>query len=171
MIGLAGFGILILVIWAEIITFGLVGEAIGVLPTIIGVFVTAAIGIRLFRRAGHSTLQRMAENTRAGTPPVVEVADGAAIILGAGLLLIPGYLTDLLGFILFIPVIRTGFAVMLFSLFARLMPKRSFTFTTAGFKQYDYRQDNEPTHPQSPPRSVGEGERSVIIEGEYQRKD
>jgi len=171
MAGLVSFGILIIMIWAEIIAFGVVGDAIGVLPTIIGVFVTAAIGVRLFRHAGRATLQRMAENARAGTPPVVEVADGGAIILAAVLLLIPGYVTDLFGFILFIPGIRTGLAIMLFSLITRLVPKRNFTFTGAGFQRYDYRDENEPTRPHTPPRSVGEGESSVTIEGEYQRKD
>jgi UPF0716 protein FxsA len=171
MAGLVSFGILILVIWAEIIAFGMIGDVIGVLPTIIGIFVTAAIGIRLFRRAGRATLQRMAENTRAGTPPVVEVADGAAIILAAILLLIPGYVTDLFGFILFIPGIRTGLAIMIFSLVTRLVPKNNFTFTNAGFQRYDYREESEPSKPHTPPRSVGDGESSVIIEGEYQRKD
>jgi len=171
MTGLVGFGILILVIWAEIIAFGIVGDAIGVLPTIIGVFVTAAIGVRLFRRAGHATLQRMAENARASTPPVVEVADGAAIILGAILLLIPGYVTDLAGFILFIPGIRTGLAIMLFALIIRFIPTRNFTFTSAGFRRYDYSDDTGSTRPHTPPRSVGEGESSITIEGEYQRKD
>ena len=69
MLGLITFALFIGVIWLEIIVFGLVGDAIGVLLTIIGVFVTAAIGIRLFRASGRATMARMQESVKAGRPP------------------------------------------------------------------------------------------------------
>ena len=66
--GLITFALFIGVIWLKIVVFGIVGDAIGVLLTIIGVFVTAAIGIRLFRASGRATMARMQESVKAGRP-------------------------------------------------------------------------------------------------------
>ena len=66
MFGLISLALVIGLIWLEIVVFGLVGHQIGIGLTIIGVFVTAAIGIRLFRTSGASTLQRMATSVSQG---------------------------------------------------------------------------------------------------------
>ena len=78
--------------------FGLIGSAVGALVTIVGIFITAAVGIRLFRHFGRGTMRRMAEASAAANPRD-RSRDGIAIMIAAGLLLIPGYVTDAIGLI------------------------------------------------------------------------
>ena len=186
MLGLITFALFIGVIWLEIIVFGLVGDAIGVLLTIIGVFVTAAIGIRLFRASGRATMARMQESVKAGRPPVLDVADGMAILFAAFLLLIPGYATDALGLILFIPGLRPVLILGLYFLLKPLVQKMysnsSFQFNQSGFTsgfqggfQGGFKSTDHPHHPDTQfddQRHLHDDDPSAtIIEGDYERKD
>ncbi len=182
MLGLITFALFIGVIWLEIIVFGLVGDAIGVLLTIIGVFVTAAIGIRLFRASGRATMARMQESVKAGRPPVLDVADGMAILFAAFLLLIPGYATDALGLILFIPGLRPvlilGLYFLLKPLVQKMYSRSSFQFNQSGFSsgfQGGFKSADQPHHPDpnfNDQRHLHDDDPSAtIIEGDYERKD
>lgn len=162
MTGLIIFGGIVLLLWAEITVFGLVGSAIGVLLTIIGVFVTAAIGVRLFRHFGRGTLRRMAEAGAAGKPPVVEVADGVAILIAAMLLLIPGYVTDGLGLLFFIPGLRVMLVVVVLGSLLNRLSARHFAFTAAAGTPPGTDQENP-----APDQDAAK----VTIEGEFERKD
>ena len=64
MTGLIIFAAIVLLLWAEITVFGLIGGAVGVLATIVGVFITAAIGIRLFRHFGRALCAAWLKQTR-----------------------------------------------------------------------------------------------------------
>ena len=175
--GLISLAVIIGLIWLEIVVFGLVGHEIGVGLTIIGVFVTAAIGIRLFRISGRSTLQRMSSAVAQGRAPLIEVADGAAIMLAAVLLLIPGYATDTLGFILFIPGLRTGIMVMLLTLIQRFAPsmnKRGFAFSmqNMGDAMHQHHDENIHHDASSPRQNQQTDDASnTTIEGDYKRHD
>lgn len=174
--GFVTFALMIGLIWLEIVVFGIVGSSIGVLLTIIGVFVTAAIGVRLFRISGRSTLSRMAESVQAGRPPIVDVADGMAIMVAAGLLLIPGYATDTLGLILFIPGLRGSLLRLLAALFLPFMPKfskaASFNFNNAGFSQSGFNPNTNMDSDHNSVSSQSQGDASqTIIDGEFERKD
>ena len=182
MLGLITFALFIGVIWLEIIVFGLVGDAIGVLLTIIGVFVTAAIGIRLLRASGRATMARMQESVKAGRPPVLDVADGMAILFAAFLLLIPGYATDALGLILFIPGLRPvlilGLYFLLKPLVQKMYSRSSFQFNQSGFSnefQGGFQSADQPHHPDphfNDQRHLhGDDPSATIIEGDYERKD
>lgn len=175
MFGLISFAALIGLIWLEVTVFGIVGHEIGAVLTIIGVFVTAAIGIRLFRISGRATLQRMASSVSQGRAPLLDVADGAAIMVAAGLLLIPGYATDALGIIMFIPGLRTAIIVVLFTLFRGIIPKSGrhagFQFNMGGFPP-NHSQDQHSQYDQdSDLSSLDDGASNVTIEGEYKRED
>lgn len=159
LIFLAGF---VLLIWAEIKVFALIGAEIGALMVIIAVFVTAALGLRLFRRAGADTMRRFQEAAQGGRPPVLEIADGSAIIMAAFLLLLPGFVTDAIGFVLFIPGLRTVLAIVLGRLVFSLMPKRGF-MAQMQVKPGDGHPDR--------PAPTEENPSSVTIEGEFKRKD
>ena len=166
MTGLIIFAAIVLLLWAEITVFGLIGGAVGVLATIVGVFITAAIGIRLFRHFGRGTMRRMAEANAAGKPPVTEVADGIAIMIAATLLLVPGYVTDAIGLIFFIPVLRIMIVVFVLGSLINRIPTRhfSFTATSPGSRAYDLDPSHDP--------AVSEQDASKItIEGEFERKD
>lgn len=174
MFGLLSLALLIGLIWLEVIVFGLVGREIGVVLTIIGVFVTAAIGLRLFRLSGLNTMKRMAEATAKGQAPVLEVADGVAIIIAAGLLLIPGYATDAAGLMMFIPGLRSALVVGLFVVISKFAPTLK-TGSRFQFSHHDFQhphQGNGPADPKAPDEtSLDDGASDVTIEGQYKRED
>lgn len=91
---------------AEIATFILVGEAIGVLPTLALVLFGMVTGAVLLRRAGVSTLMRMRNEAAAGRMPARPLLDGAVGAVAALLIMLPGFLTDLIGLLLLIPATR-----------------------------------------------------------------
>ncbi|MGX1098059.1 FxsA family protein [Amorphus sp. MBR-141] len=90
----------------EISVFILVGSEIGVLPTIGLVFLTAVIGSMLLRHQGLSILGRVRTEMDAGRVPGAELGHGAMILVAGILLLTPGFVTDTLGFLLFVPPVR-----------------------------------------------------------------
>jgi UPF0716 protein FxsA len=91
---------------AEILTFIEVGGRIGGLPTIGATIATAAAGAVLFRIQGLTTLARAQESLSHGKMPLIEVLGGLGLLLAAVFLFIPGFVTDVIGFLLFIPLIR-----------------------------------------------------------------
>ena len=97
----------ILWIWAEIEVFVALGSTAGVLLTLIGIFVTGMIGISLLRSQGRRITGSLQAQLARGEAPVASLADGVSILVGAVLMLIPGYLTDAIGLLLFLPGIRT----------------------------------------------------------------
>lgn len=94
-------------IWAEIEAFAALSDTVGVLLTLIGIFVTGMIGISLLRSQGRRIAGELQAQMARGEAPVASLAAGVSSLVGAILMLIPGYLTDACGLILFLPVIRT----------------------------------------------------------------
>ncbi|TDH37819.1 membrane protein FxsA [Pseudohoeflea suaedae] len=99
---------LIIIPIAEIAAFIVIGDAIGVLPTLAMVLVTAVIGSALLRWQGIGILNRIRMETDAGRIPGRDLVHGAMILVAGVLLLTPGFVTDTLGFLLFVPAIRDG---------------------------------------------------------------
>ena len=97
----------ILWIWAEIAAFIAIGGEFGVILTIIGIFVTAMIGMWLLRTQGRAVMASLQGQVSRGEAPIASMAAGVSILGGAVLMLIPGYLTDAAGLVMFMPVIRT----------------------------------------------------------------
>jgi UPF0716 protein FxsA len=90
-----------------------VGGEIGALPTILLTLFTAALGAGLMRHQGISTLQKAQVNMAQGQVPAVEMFEGVLIFVGGVLLLVPGLITDALGFLLLLPFFRQWLAVKL----------------------------------------------------------
>ena len=112
--------------WAELAVFIAIGSEIGVLVTIIGIAVTAVVGLSLLRSQGRAVMASLQQKVARGEAPVASMADGAAIAAGAVLMLIPGYITDAMGLVLFIPGIRTIIGA---SLISRMMRRGSVGFS------------------------------------------
>ncbi|MCP5370451.1 MAG: FxsA family protein [Hyphomicrobiales bacterium] len=91
---------------AEIALFIEVGGRIGVWPTVATVIVTAMIGTALLRHQGFATLARAQESLARNRFPVHELFDGLCLFAAGALLLTPGFLTDAVGFLLFVPPVR-----------------------------------------------------------------
>lgn len=90
----------------EITAFVLVGGRIGVLATIGIVILTAFAGAILMRVQGFGLLQRIRAETEAGRVPQREVVHGLMVLVAGFLLLVPGFVTDTIGLLLFIPAFR-----------------------------------------------------------------
>ena len=93
--------------WAEMSTFIFIGGEIGGLLTLIGVFVTAIIGLSLLKSQGNAVMNQFRNDMAQGLTPVGSVSDSIALVVGGILMLIPGYVTDVVGVLLFVPGIRT----------------------------------------------------------------
>lgn len=90
----------------EIAVFIQVGDQIGLWNTIGIVILTAVLGTWMLRREGISILFRIRENLEANRMPVQEMFDGVCLVVAGALLLTPGFVTDAIGFLLFVPPVR-----------------------------------------------------------------
>ena len=86
-----------------------VGDVIGALNTILLIFFTAITGVYFAKLAGLSTLRSGLGQIVKNEIPIYEIISSAALAFAALLLIIPGFLTDILGFLLIIPVTRKFF--------------------------------------------------------------
>ncbi len=101
--------ILIAIILVPIIEIYLlikIGSEIGALTTIFLIFTTAIVGVYYAKYEGLNTLKSGFNQLRNNETPAYEVLSGAMIAFAAILLIIPGFATDILGFILIFPVSR-----------------------------------------------------------------
>lgn len=94
---------------AEIYVLVSVGGAIGVLPTIALVLLTALAGAHLARMQGLAVMMRIRENLAQGFMPAEELLDGLLIFLAGMTLLTPGFLTDIMGLLILLPATRNIF--------------------------------------------------------------
>ena len=85
-----------------------VGARIGFVPTLGIVIVTAILGASLTRSQGVRTLRKLQEAQAEGRMPHAELLEGVMILIAGIVLLTPGFLTDLVGFLLLIPPVRTA---------------------------------------------------------------
>jgi UPF0716 protein FxsA len=76
-----------------------VGSQIGALATIALVLLTALIGVGLLREQGLETLLRGRQKLQSGELPTGEIAEGLILAVSGALLLTPGFITDVLGFL------------------------------------------------------------------------
>ena len=90
----------------EIYLFIKIGSQIGAITTIFLIFTTAIIGVYYAKYEGLNTLRSGFSQLSRNETPAYEVISGAAIAFAAILLIIPGFLTDLLGFMLIFPITR-----------------------------------------------------------------
>lgn len=90
----------------EIACFIVIGNAIGLWPTLLGVLVMAAAGVLLLRHQGISVVAQMRDTLGRGQLPARSLADTMMVGLAAILLIVPGYFTGLLGLLLLIPPLR-----------------------------------------------------------------
>ena len=90
----------------EIAVFIQLGNEIGLWNTVILILLTAIIGTWLLKNQGMATLKRAQENIQNQVFPVAEVFDGLCLALAGVFLLTPGFVTDAVGFFLFLPQFR-----------------------------------------------------------------
>ena len=99
----------------EIYLFIKLGSQIGAFNTILLIFITAFFGIIYARYEGFNTLKSGMSQVVKNELPVYEIISGAALTFAALLLIVPGFFTDFIGFLLIIPVTRKLFITILSS--------------------------------------------------------
>ncbi|NKJ35759.1 FxsA family protein [Rhizobium sp. SG570] len=91
---------------AEIAGFIVVGKMVGVWATLGLVILSALLGAALLRIQGIGILQRISTESRNGGDPGREMVHGAMIVIAAFFLMLPGFISDIIGLLLFIPAVR-----------------------------------------------------------------
>lgn len=99
---------LLLIPIMEIATFIVVGQWIGIGWTLAGILITAILGTVLLRKQGMGLMMQARREVDAGRIPARELADGVMLLVAGILLLTPGFVTDTLGFSLFLLPIRAA---------------------------------------------------------------
>ena len=123
-----------------------VGGWIGALPTVFMVVFSAVLGVLLLRQQGFGVIQRVKATLERGQVPAMELLEAMLLALGGGLLLLPGFFTDLLGFLCLIPPVRRWLVRVILD---RYLLNR----------------------PGPPPGAPPVKEGPVTLEGEYRRED
>ncbi|WP_319380766.1 FxsA family protein [Thiomicrorhabdus sp.] len=126
-----------------------VGSVIGALPTVLLTVFTAVLGVYLMRSQGVDVMMKAQSMMAQGEAPQEAIFEGVFIFLGGVLLLIPGLVTDALGFLFLIPPVR------------RYLTRQSFKGLQVSGR-YSYRSDDQvfegEWHEKTPeaPRQVGD---------------
>ena len=121
----------------EIAGFALVGSLIGVLPTVALAIATTVLGAVLLRIQGFGALMRIRATLEAGGTPGRDVVHGLMIALAGLLLVVPGFFTDALGLVLFLPPVR--------ELVWRFLKARIVVVGTAGRAAHGFRREGPRT--------------------------
>ena len=131
-----------------------VAAYIDALPTIGLVMFTAVIGVSLLKHQGLETLTRGTQKMRAGELPAQEMAEALLLAVAGALLITPGFVTDIIGFLILFPPSRVWIARVLL---ARVQVQGFHAHTGSAGNTHQRGQDG--------------GASSRTIEGEYQHKD
>jgi UPF0716 protein FxsA len=148
---------------AEIAILIKVGQHIGWLWTILIVVFTAFIGTWLLRQQGFGVMSRAMEALASGRMPVEPVIEGMCLLLAGAFLLTPGLLTDAVGFLLLVPVIRMAVA--------KWTLKKMLQSGSVHVSVFGEQSANDPeaeSGAQNEAHRYGEG---PIIDGEFERVD
>lgn len=90
----------------EIYLMIMVGAVLGFFPTLLLLLGAAFLGTYLLQTQGWSTWSRLQQSLARGEIPAAELANGAVIVIGAALLLLPGFLSDIVALFFLIPTTR-----------------------------------------------------------------
>ena len=130
---------IILVPVVEIYLFIKIGSQIGALTTILLIFITAIVGVYYAKYEGLNTLKSGFIQLNKKQIPAFEVISGAFIALGALLLILPGFATDLLGFLIIFPITRK----IIFKIFGKKINTKTKTKTNNDFIEGDFEDIDE----------------------------
>ena len=119
--------LIILIPVVEIYLFIKIGAQIGAITTIILIFITAFVGVYYAKYEGLNTLKSGFAQLSRNETPKYEMVSGAAIAIAAVLLIIPGFATDIIGFLIIFPPTRKFFFNKFFKKFnSRNIKKNNF---------------------------------------------
>jgi UPF0716 protein FxsA len=129
---------LLLLLWpfAELAVIVIVAEQIGILLTLVLLIVGWPLGSWAIRSQGRAVMGRMAVTISEGRVPGREVLDGALVLIGGILLMIPGFISDAFGILLLAPPTRIPLRHLLARNIRNPIVTQTIRFTTRG-RSYD----------------------------------
>ena len=134
-----------------------IGQTVGLLPTVALVLGTGALGAWLARRQGLGVLGTVRTELAAGRMPASALGDGILILFAAAVLLTPGVLTDVVGFLCLVPAVRGGLKRWLWNRFQTKL-QRGEAQVIIDVRDYRTAPDGEGGDgPPSPPRALPPG--------------
>ena len=119
-----------------------IGSKIGAITTILLIFITAFVGIYYAKYEGLNTLKAGFSQLTQNESPTYEMLSGAAIAFAALLLIIPGFVTDLVGFLLIFPLSRKFIFNSLFKKFNHVNKKKN-NFIDGEYEDIDDNDDRK----------------------------
>ena len=119
-----------------------IGSQIGAITTILLIFTTAIVGIYYAKYEGLNTLKAGFNQLRQNETPTYEMLSGAAIAFAAVLLIIPGFVTDLVGFLLIFPLSRKFMFNSFFKKFNNVHKKKN-NFIDGEYEDIDDNDDRK----------------------------
>ena len=131
---------IILVPVVEIYLLIKIGSQIGAITTIFLIFITAIVGVYYAKYEGLNTLKSGFNQLKRNETPTYEMLSGAAIAFAALLLIIPGFATDLLGFLLIFPLTRKFIFNGLFKKFNTVKTRKN-NFIDGEYEDLDEKDD------------------------------
>ena len=109
------------IVFAEIATFIFIGKWLGVFPTLLLILLTSVLGVYLIKKRGTKSLQSIQTSIAQGQAPGVAIIEAFMMFVGAVLLIIPGFLTDIIGLMMFTSFTRNLFKPVIFIWLRRKM--------------------------------------------------
>lgn len=142
-----------------------VGMSIGFFWTFLLVLATSILGFFVMRVAGFATALRARESLARGELPAQQMLEGLVVAVGGGLLLLPGFISDLLGVICLLPFTRRA-----------LIDKVRQRTEDRAMRQRAFADDlQDPVNPQPAPHRPGAIHQPTrepdVIEGEFEHRD
>lgn len=119
---------LLLIPAVEIGVFIWVGKVTGPWWIIFLIVLTGILGIAIARKQGMNTWKRAQMQMSKGYPPTEEIMDGICLLIGAVLLLIPGFVTDIIGFVLLLPATRKPLKLLIRKIMNKFAGKQTIIY-------------------------------------------
>ena len=135
--------LIILIPAIEIFLFIKIGSQIGAITTILLIFGTAIIGIYYAKYEGLNVLKSGFAQISKNKEPKNEIISGAAIACAALLLIIPGFATDIFGFLILFPITRRFFLERFFSKFKKAEETKKNNFIEGDFEDIEDEDDRK----------------------------
>lgn len=100
----------IVLVWlvVELIVAAMVADAIGILPTLLALAACSGLGVVVAAAAGRDAFGRVIDRVATGRMPGDELIEGALVLAGGALLVVPGFVSAGVGLLVLLPIVRAG---------------------------------------------------------------
>ncbi|MCX7080485.1 MAG: membrane protein FxsA [Pseudomonas sp.] len=142
----------------ELFVFVQVSSAIGFFPALALIILGSMLGVLVLRVAGLATALRARESLNRGELPAQQMLEGLMMALGGGLLILPGFISDVVGLVMLLPITRR--------LLANKMRQRA---EEQAIRQRAFAEDMQARGGPTPQQPIGR--QPNVIEGEFEHRD